>query len=194
MIFTIELLKDKYKNYNNVYEKLMVEEKNNRLIKIKRGLYTDNINENQFLIGNILYSPSYISFETALSFHNMIPERVVAIRSATFKKNKSKTYRTKVGLFCYQDINQNAYPYGIDIIKLDGEDILIASKEKALTDMLSIIPKRKDLNEMHELLFDDLRINEYVFDELDFKLLSDLCDLYQSYNLKLLKSYIRRFL
>ena len=40
MIFTIELLKDKYKNYNNVYEKLMVEEKNNRLIKIKRGSLT----------------------------------------------------------------------------------------------------------------------------------------------------------
>lgn len=192
MIMTVEMLKDKYKDYNNIFEKIRVEEKNNRLIKLKRSLYTNNINESPFLIANVLYNPSYISFETALDFNNVIPERVNIIISATFKKNRTKVYNTEFGTFYYQDINKKAYPYGIEIVNIDGNDILIASKEKALTDTISTLPPRNSIKEIEKLLFDDLRVNEFVFDEMDKKLLSLLCDLYPSENLKLLQRYIRR--
>ena len=52
MIYTIEILNDTFSDYANLYEKIKVEEKNNRLIKIKRGLYTDDINENRFFIAS----------------------------------------------------------------------------------------------------------------------------------------------
>ena len=46
----------------------------------------------------------------------MIPERVYAIKSASFKKNKKKEYKNSFGLFLYQDVNSNAYPYDINEI------------------------------------------------------------------------------
>lgn len=194
MIYSIVQLKDMFGDYANIYEKIKVEEKNQRLVKIKRGLYTDSINENKFFVANVLYNPSYVSFETALAFHNVIPERVNIIKSATFKKNKNKVYDTKLGGFYYQDVNKNAYPFGIEMIEMEGQIILMASKEKALTDLVSTLSPRNNMKEIEELLFDDLRINEYVFDQMNKNLLVELCDLYSSKTLQILKKYIRRHL
>ena len=135
-------------------------------------------------------SPSYISFETALAYYNLIPEAVSIVKSATFKKNKKKEIRNSFSLYTYQDINPNAYPYGIDVIEIDGENVKIASKEKALLDTISLISPRNNLKEIEELLFEDLRINENIFETLDMKKLMEMCDLYCSKSLKLLKKYI----
>src|SRR3989344_1271569 len=47
------------------------------ILQIKRGLYAfpDNLPPDAY-IANKLYSPSYISFEFALSYHGVIPETV----------------------------------------------------------------------------------------------------------------------
>ena len=87
MVKNINDLLFEYRNYSNVYQKISIEEKKNNLIKIKRGLYETNKNADPFVIANVLLSPSYISFETALAYYGMIPERVYAIKSASFKKN-----------------------------------------------------------------------------------------------------------
>ena len=190
MIKTIEMLLYEYRNYSNVYNKISLEEKNNKLIKIKRGLYETNKDANSLTIANILLSPSYISFETALAYYGMIPERVYAIKSASFKKNKKKEYKNHFGLFLYQDINSNAYPYDINEIEIDGTKVLIASREKALLDMLSVISPRNNKKELLDLLFDDLRIDEVLFDELDKDKIIKLCELYSSKTLKILKKYL----
>ncbi|MBQ9448540.1 MAG: hypothetical protein IJU60_01535 [Acholeplasmatales bacterium] len=190
MIKTIEMLLYEYRNYSNVYNKISLEEKNNNLIKLKRGLYETNKDADPFTIANVLLSPSYISFETALAYYGMIPERVYAIKSASFKKNKKKEYKNFFGLFLYQDINSNAYPYDINEIEIDGTKVLIASREKALLDMLSVISPRNNKNELLDLLFDDLRIDEVVFDELDKNRMIELCDLYPSKTIKLFKKYL----
>ena len=145
MIKTIDMLLHEYREYSNIYNKIAVEEKNNNLIKLKRGLYETNKDADPFTIANVLLSPSYISFETALAYYGMIPERVYAIKSASFKKNKKKEYKNAFGLFLYQDINSNAYPYDINEIEIDGTKVMIASKEKALLDMLSIISPRNSI-------------------------------------------------
>lgn len=192
MIIDIDTIKDKYRNYTNIFEKVKVEEKNMRLFKIKRSLYSDSITEHPFLIANVLYSPSYISFETALSFYNMIPERVDLIKSATFQKNKSKLYENIYGKFYFQDVNKNAYPFGIDTINIDGIDIFIASREKALLDTISIKPPVKNLYEIKSLLFDDMRLNNYIFDELDKNVLINLSKLYSSQNCKIFEKLLER--
>ena len=190
MIETIDNLIYKYRDYSNIYNKISLEEKKNNIIKLKRGLYETNINADPFTIANVLYAPSYISFETALAYHGMIPERVYAIKSATFKKNKTKEYRNKFGLFLYQDINPNAYPYDIIQIDVFNQKVLIASKEKALLDMLSVVSPRNNKKELIDLLYDDLRINEDIFDELDKNKMIMMCDLYPSKTLRLLKKYL----
>ena len=194
MLKTIDDLLFEYREYKNPYIKISREEKNKKLIKLKRGLYVDDINTDPFIIAQYLYSPSYISFETALSYHGMIPEKVVAITSATFNKNKTKHYDNHFGHFVYKDIPASAFPYGVENI-IDGNYcIQIASKEKSLTDMLYKVPKVRSLKDLKALLFEDLRINELVFDELGYKELLLLCDLYNSSNLKLLKNYITQLM
>jgi hypothetical protein len=56
--------------------------------------------------------------------------------------------------------------------------------------MLSIISPRNNLKELLDLLFEDLRIDEVIFDELDKNKLIKLCDLYSSKTLRLLKKYL----
>jgi len=190
MIKTIDMLIYEYRNYSNIYNKIAYEEKNNNLIKLKRGLYETNKNADPLTIANVLLSPSYISFETALAYYGMIPERVYAIKSATFKKNKKKEYKNNFGLFLYQDVNLNAYPYDINQIEIDGVKVMMASKEKALLDLLSVISPRNNKKELTDLLFDDLRIDEVLFDELDKDKIIKLCELYSSKTLKILKKYM----
>lgn len=190
MIKTIDMLIYEYRNYSNIYNKIAYEEKNNNLIKLKRGLYETNKNADPLTIANVLLSPSYISFETALAYYGMIPERVYAIKSATFKKNKKKEYKNIFGLFLYQDVNLNAYPYDINQIEIDGVKVMMASKEKALLDLLSVISPRNNKKELTDLLFDDLRIDEVLFDELDKYKIIKLCELYSSKTLKILKKYL----
>ena len=42
MIKTIDMLLYEYRDYSNIYNKIALEEKNNNLIKLKRGLYDTN--------------------------------------------------------------------------------------------------------------------------------------------------------
>ena len=190
MIKNIDLLLYEYRDYSDVFKKISSEIRKNNLIKLKRGLYETNKDADPFTIANVLLSPSYISFETALAYYGMIPERVYTIKSASFKKNKKKEYKNHFGLFLYQDINSNAYPYDINEIEIDGVRIMIASREKALLDLLSVISPRNSKKELLELLFDDLRIDEVIFDELDKNKMIELCDLYSSKTLNIFKKYL----
>jgi len=57
--------------------------------KIKRGVYFDKkFAPNEFEIANRLYEPSYVSFEYALMYYNIIPEMVYTITSATTKATR----------------------------------------------------------------------------------------------------------
>lgn len=190
MIKNSIILNYEYQNYANIPEKIQTEVKNGRLIKIKRGLYVTSDTTNPFTIANSLVSPSYISFETALAYYGLIPERVHLVKSATFKKNKTKSFKTPIGSFYFQDIYEKAYPYGIDTISIDGINISIASKEKAILDMLSVISPRESVEEVKTLLFDDLRINEMFFDELDKNKIIELSKLYISKTIKYFVSYL----
>ena len=58
-------------------------------IRLKKGLYTlqtDLPSEEE--IANKLYMPSYISFEYALGYYQLIPEMVYTITSATSKPTR----------------------------------------------------------------------------------------------------------
>lgn len=190
MIKTIDLLMYEYRNYSNIYNKIRNEENKKNLIKIRRGLYETNPSANPLTLANAILSPSYISFETALSYYGMIPERVYAIKSATFMKNKKKEFSNHFGLFLYCDINKNAYPYDICQIEIENVKVAIASKEKALIDMISILSPRNNIKELEDLIFNDLRIDEVIFDELDKKKMIELCDLYCNKSIKILKRYL----
>lgn len=127
-------------------------------VRLKRGLYAPSFNfPSPYLLANKVYQPSYISFETALSYHHIIPERVYSVTSATTKSTREFEIKN-IGLE-YLKIKRQAYT-GYTPIKEKDETILIAEKEKALADFLYFVnlgkrklPERLNLREIAEKKF-----------------------------------------
>ena len=94
----------------------------------RRGVYyfAENTPDPQYLAYKI-YNPSYISFETALSYYSIIPEVVYAITSATTKS--TRTFLADDIHFIYTKIKRPAFT---GFIKKDN--YLIAEPEKAFVD------------------------------------------------------------
>lgn len=109
-------------------------EKKGYVIKLRRGLYALKSNfPSAYLVGNKLYEPSYISFDTAMSFHHLIPETIYSVTCAT-----TKTTREFVAngiRYVYHRIKKRAFT-GYRPLKYDGRVILMAEPEKAIADYL----------------------------------------------------------
>lgn len=192
MIKTTQVLKEELKEYKNPKTKIQRLVSNNELFPIIQGLYETDRNVNPFYLADPICSPSYISFETALSFYDLIPERVYAIKNASYDKKKKKEYDTMFGKYYYQDIPKQVFTFGIEIYDIDGYTYKIATKEKALLDMLYSLKPVSNMKEMRELLFENLRINEMVLDSFDKDLVTELTPLYHSKNLDLFEKMLRK--
>ncbi|MBR1413902.1 MAG: hypothetical protein IJ574_04470 [Bacilli bacterium] len=192
MIITNDIYKKKLNNYGNKNTKLSRDVKTKELYRIINGVYETNPNTPGYLLAGSIYGPSYISFDYALSFYGMIPERVTTITCATNSKKKIKEYNTMFGVFTFRDVPVLAYPEEL-ILKVEGEySYQIATKEKALCDKLYILSPLKNYTELENMLFNDLRIDRDEFNKLDKIKIEKLGELYHSSNVKLLSKYIRR--
>ena len=188
------MLVERYKGYASPKSKITQMVKSGALIKIRRGLYLESEESNYSIktLANLICYPSYISFEYALSFYHMIPERVEMVTSASFQKNKNKVFHTPVGTFCYFYLDPNLYHYGIDRLEENHQPFFIATREKALLDTLSKIKGLRSIKAMQSLLMDDLRINDSIFPELDWKEISRLSGLYHQRNDRMLVEWWER--
>lgn len=166
------------------------------LIRIKKGLYVfgpkvARIPYCKETLANLIYGPSAISLEYALSFYGLIPERVEDLTSITTKRNKY--FKTPVGNFSYLHIHHKKYPIGIDLIEFPNKhSVLFATKEKALCDYL--ILKTHLLRSMKNLklyLLENMRIEEESLQELNVELLTEIARQYQHSNINLLLNYIQ---
>ena len=84
------------------------------------------------LLANLIYGPSYISLDYALSYHGLIPERVETVTSVTL--GRSRTFTTPYGMFSYRRLSQSRYAVGGLLAEHGDLSFLIASPEKALAD------------------------------------------------------------
>lgn len=192
MITTTNMLLDKYHSFSDPHGKIRRLVQKDELILLTKGLYIDDKNISGFYVAGAMYGPSYISFNSALSYWGLIPEAVYSITSATTQKGKKKKYSNKIGDFTYRDIPSGAYPYGIQIIEENGYRFMIASKEKALCDKLYEIPPVKNQKELVHVLFDDMRIDQDSFFKLNHEDIYFIVERYHSNNLRLLAKYLRR--
>lgn len=107
------------------------------LIPLKRGLYIwgETQSAEPFAIANVLYGPSYISAESALAFHSLIPEQVFTTVSMTTKT--ARKFANEVGIFEYKHLPSPYYAFGIRYEKLGNEQFaMVATGEKALFDTI----------------------------------------------------------
>lgn len=193
MIISIDELYLKYKNYKNPKDKIYREINDNQTyIKVCRGIYETNKNVERHLLAPIIESDSYLSFEYALAYYGLIPERVYVYTSATTLKRHNRKVKNYFGTYTYTDVPLDVWRFGIERIE-DGDYVyLIACKEKALCDTLYKKPAVDSLIELKELLFEDMRIDVDEFYELNFEDIISICDLYKKKNLKLLKKMLEK--
>lgn len=132
--------------------------KQGHLKKFKRGVYSLVESRNKkciskFLLANFLYNPSFISFESALSYYGLIPEAVYETTSACYQEKK-KMFKTSEGVFSFS--HSPIAPFFLDVVKDDRESFLIAEPLRALFD--TIYSNRKDYKALSDLE-DDLRLD-----------------------------------
>ena len=193
MVYDFQSLSIKYKEYSNIYQKIHNECEKGVLVKIKRGLYTDDLYDDKEVIANICYGPSYISFEYALSYYGIIPEFVSTFTSATFGKKNNKIYRMKDATFDYQSVPDEVFPMGVLLMKNSkGISYKFASKEKALCDLLYSKYPVRSIKDLKMLLFEDMRIDEDEFLKMDAEFMKEIAPLYHSNSLNVLKKYLNK--
>ena len=191
MILTFDSLALQFKDYTDVKGKIRREVQSGRLTQITRGLYeTDARADGKYLAGAI-YGPSYLSFDYVLSMCSLIPEAIFrTYTSATFSKGKAKQYDNAFGVFTYRDVPAAVYHFGVEIREENGYSYQIATPEKALCDKLYTISPVGSVKAIRALLFEDLRVDESDFWQLNLEDIKQLALLYKSTNHKYLAKFI----
>ncbi|MDO8514943.1 MAG: hypothetical protein Q7S14_00445 [bacterium] len=125
-----------------------------KINRLKNGFYFFGSGfNNPFYVANILYTPSYISLETALSYHGIIPETVYSITSLTTKPSRNFGFENYD--FIYQTVKKEAYTgYFLQ------NNCYMATAEKALADYCYFISLgKKTVNDR----VDTSKINKTAF-------------------------------
>lgn len=190
-------LMNSLKEYRQPRNKIQALLKAKDLIRIKKGLYVFGEKAqlepySKEVLANLIYGPSAISLEYALSFYGLIPERVEVITCIT--NNRNKHFQTPVGCFEYHYMSTVKYSFGITQLAIaKNKYFLIAIKEKALADVLMLRNERISTeSEMHAHLLENLRIDELYLKELDYKAISILTKLYNNHNVNLLQRVLEK--
>jgi len=147
-------------------------EKQGKIIRLRQGYYAFpsllKQGDAPFYLANKMYAPSYISLESALSFHGMIPEGVIPMTSITTRKTKK--FQNAFGYFTYQSVKPELlFGYSMEQSTLsNGWSILLATPEKALLDLLYLRPQYNSVEDMQQLRLDvDFMNQELNTDRLD---------------------------
>lgn len=131
-------------------------------IKLRNGLYSLKKNQpSPYVIANKLYQPSYISLETALSFHQLIPEAVYSLTSVTTKATRE--FEALNQLFSYTRFKKSAFR-GYQLVTRGEDRFLIAEPEKAVADYLYLVALgHKTLNDrLYRERFDQNKLIEWI--------------------------------
>lgn len=162
------------------------------LIQLHRGVYIlapkyRTVPLSKFFVGCHMVSGSYVSLESALSYHGWIPERVNLVTCVIGKK-RSLHFNTPLGEFKYTKIITNDYEFLNSVYRdeINNRPFLIASPLRALADY---IYEKNYQWEGINFLLDNLRIEEDNLASVDPFEFVHLMDVYRSKHvLEFLKS------
>lgn len=169
-------LNDIYKEDPNFHRARLNDwQKKGYIKKIIRGYYIFSdveVDSNiLFLTANQIYSPSYVSLESALSYYNLIPEGVYTITSVSTRK--TNYFDTEFARFSFKSIKKSLF-FGYDLIRYKNTIIKMAQLEKVILDYLYLNADLENEND-----FASLRINKN--------------ELQENLNINTLKKYLHAF-
>lgn len=156
-------------------------QRSGEIIRLKRGLYVFANRFDALATANAIHGPSYISFETALAYYGLIPERVPTVLSVV--DGRSASFATPVGLYQYHQQQRSLFALGMSMQRLETRSYLIATREKAVLDTLSRAQlKAAALSPTDVLAFalDSLRIDREMLQTLSPAKLSKMAISYRN--------------
>jgi predicted transcriptional regulator of viral defense system len=189
-VFDYQTIAFHFGDLKKVRDKISALVSEGKIIRIKKGLYVFGEEWRRSplhleLIANLLYGPSCISFEYALGSYGMIPERSHIVTSLTI--GDSKAYDTPLGSFEYRAIDREKFKVGIeyrDLGNLGG--YFLASREKALADLVYRTPGIRTLEQLRHYLFQEMRIDESLFRTLDIQQFQAIAHAYNKRSVNML--------
>src|SRR3989442_3627952 len=112
-----------------------------RLHQLRRGLYAlapPHAREapDALVVASRLHRPSYVSLQSALAYHGVIPEAVPVVTSVT--TGRPRRFRTFLGEFVYRHVHPSLFWGYRQIGHRPGEPIYVPSSEKALLDLFHL--------------------------------------------------------
>lgn len=159
-VFSIKDIKKRYPDFDS--RRLVEWQQKDYIQKVRRGYYCFRyIKKNELFLyqaANKIYSPSYISLESALSYYSFIPEGVF-ITSSISTRNTAN-YDTIIGEFSYKHVKPELF-FGYRLIQGSVTMIKIAEPEKVLLDYL-YLNKPSSLYEIKEMRFNSIQIRETI--------------------------------
>lgn len=148
------------------------------LIHLKKGLYLiGNLYRktlpNLFEVAQLLHGPSFISLESALSFHQWIPEATYTVTNVC--TDRVTQFKTSLGIFSFTPVPSGHFYLGVDRVVSNDNIFLIASPWRALADYMYTYKKLwNTLNDITE----DLRVEFENFLQSDRTILQALSENY----------------
>jgi len=130
-----------------------------KILQLKRGLYTlappyRKVTPHPFLAANRLVLGSYVSLQSALAHYGLIPEYVPVTLSMTTRSPVS--WENPLGVFRFHHIVADLFTgYRVEEVTA-GQQVYLASPEKALLDLVHLTPGGGDPAYLEELRLQNL--------------------------------------
>jgi predicted transcriptional regulator of viral defense system len=130
-----------------------------KVVQLRRNVYVlaapwRRVEPHPFLIANELQQPSYVSLQSALAHHGLIPEAVPVTTSVT--TGRPATIDTPLGRYIYQHVRPEAF-FGYQRVPLArDQDALVADPAKALLDLVHLTPGGDAADHLHSLRLEGL--------------------------------------
>ena len=157
------------------------------LVRLKRGLYclspsVSNLKclPHPYGVARAIDPSSYVSFETALRFHNWIPEAVYTTYSVTAKSKSASYVHEVLGCFLYEPlaINKVGFLEGVSQYKYGQQVAFVANPLRAIMD---IVERSKQTWSGIDYIEEGLRIEDEDFLQLGEKDFTVLKQVYKNY-------------
>jgi predicted transcriptional regulator of viral defense system len=144
-IVTFDQVKETFSHEYSIEElrnRISLLSKKGWLIRLKRGLYvvitdisTLGLSDvSEYIVSQTLNKDSYISFENALQHYGMFDQMLVSVDAVTFQRARKYTVKNNK-IYRFSHIKKEVY-FGFTKVRINGQLVNIAEKEKALLDML----------------------------------------------------------
>ncbi len=197
-VFDYQVLMDALGEYRKPRDKIGKLLADGTVIRIRKGLYCfgEGLRRAALCreqVANLVYGPSYVSMESALAYHGLIPERVEMVTSVTTRR--SRKFDTPLGWFSYRMLSGDRYRTGASLEKSGDSSFLIASPEKALADKVwtdAGCPGRS-VSGMITYLTENLRVDAGALGMLERERLEEIAGAFHSAKIDRLVKCLQEF-